>query len=357
MTKTWGLVIAGVIIGGLALFLTMQGNPPNMGVCVACFLRDTAGGLKLQTAASVQYMRPEIFGFAIGAFFAALLFREFRPTAGSVPLVRFTLGFFMMIGCLVFLGCPLRMLLRIAGGDLNAVIGLGGLVVGVLVGVVFLKINFALPRNQSQPGVEGLIFPALFIVLIVLVLLKGNLFASSTSGPASMHAPIYLSLIAGLIVGVIVQRTRFCTIGFISHLFLFKRASMFLGALALVLVVFVGDLALGKFKLGFEGQPIAHTDGLWNFLSMVLVGVCGVFLSGCPLRQIVKAGNADSDAGITVVGMLLGGAAAHNFSLASSSAGPTPGGKMLVIVGLGLAVFIGIIYTLLKSGKASPGTD
>lgn len=357
MIRTWGLVIAGVIIGGLALFLTMQGNPPNMGVCVACFLRDTAGGLKLQTAAPVQYMRPEIFGFAIGAVAAALLFREFRPTAGSAPLVRFSLGFFMMIGCLVFLGCPLRMLLRIGGGDLNAVVGLGGLIVGVVIGVLFLKVNFALPRNQSQSGVEGLIFPALFIVLMLLVWFKGNLFASSTSGPASMHAPVYLALIAGLVIGVIVQRTKFCTIGFISHLFLFKRTSMFFGAVALVLVVFIGDLALGKFKLGFEGQPIAQTDGLWNFLSMILVGVCGVFLSGCPLRQIVKAGHADSDAGITVVGMLLGGAAAHNFSLASSTLGPTPGGKILVLIGLGFTLFIGIIYTLVKSGKASLAAD
>ena len=357
MTRTWGLIIAGIIIGALAFFLSYQGNPPNMGVCVACFLRDTTGGLKLHSAVVVQYMRPEIFGFAIGAFATAILFREFRPTAGSAPFTRFALGFLMMVGCLVFLGCPLRMLLRIAGGDLNAVVGLGGLFVGVLVGVIFLKMNFALPRNQAQPGVEGLLFPALFIGLLALVLFKGNLFASSTSGPGAARAPIYLSLVGGLIVGVLVQRTRFCTIGFISHIFLFKRVYMFLGALALLAVVFAGDVATGKFNLGFENQPIAHTDGLWNFLSMVLVGICGVFLSGCPLRQIVKAGHADGDAGITVIGMIFGAAISHNFVLASSGTGATPGGKIVVMAGIGFALFIGIIYTLCKTGGTSASAD
>lgn len=357
MTRTWGLIIAGVIIGGLAFFLTNQGNPPNMGVCVACFLRDTTGGLKLQNAAVVQYMRPEIFGFAIGAFLTAILFKEFRPTAGSAPMTRFALGFFMMVGCLVFLGCPLRMLLRIAGGDLNAIVGLGGLLIGVLVGVVFLKMNFSLPRNQSQPGIEGLLFPAIFAALLALVLFKSGLFASSEKGPGSMHAPVYLSLAAGVIVGVIVQRTRFCTVGFISHLFLFKRSYMLFGALALVLVVFFGNIATSKFNLGFEGQPIAHTDGLWNFLSMVLVGICGVFLSGCPLRQIVKAGHADGDAGITVIGMIFGAAISHNFALASSAAGATPGGKLFVIIGIGFAVLIGVMYTLCKTGGSGATSD
>ena len=36
----WGIVIAGLVIGGLAVFLQKMGNPGNMGICVACFERD-----------------------------------------------------------------------------------------------------------------------------------------------------------------------------------------------------------------------------------------------------------------------------------------------------------------------------
>lgn len=353
MSKTGLLLLlgAGVLIGLLAIILTANGNPPNMGVCVACFLRDTAGGLKLQTAPPVQYMRPEIFGFALGAFVSALAFKEFHPRAGSAPIIRFSLGFFMMIGCLVFLGCPLRMLLRIGAGDLNAIVGLFGLAFGIAIGTLFLNKNFALPANQKQHHGEGAIFPIVCLIVLGLMLFIPSLFAISKAGPAAMHAPVIYSLIAGLIIGITVERTRFCTIGFISHIFLFKRFTMLLAVIALVVVVFLGSLYLGTFKLGFDMQPIAHKDGLWNFLSMALVGICGLFLGGCPLRQIVKAGKADSDSGITVFGMLLGAAIAHNFSLASAAqnatsvGGATFSGKIVVICGLIFVVIIGIIYS------------
>ncbi|MGL4666955.1 MAG: YedE family putative selenium transporter, partial [Saezia sp.] len=284
MSRTWGLIGVGTIFALIALFLVSQGNPPNMGVCVACFLRDTAGGLQLQTAAPVQYMRPEIFGFAIGSLIMALAFKEFRPRSGSAPMVRFTLGFLMMLGCLVFLGCPLRLFLRLGAGDLNAAVGFVGLAVGIVIGTLFLKKDFQLTPNQEQSRAEGFIFPAIIIALLALVLFKSDLFAASKAGPASLHAPIAYALGGGIIFGALVQRTGFCSIGFISHIILFKRFYMFFGVMALILVTFAGSVYLGKFKLGFEGQPIAHTDGLWNFLSMTLVGICGVFLSGCPLR-------------------------------------------------------------------------
>ncbi len=112
-----GIIFVGGVIGILAAFLQKLGNPGNMGICVACFERDIAGGLGLHRAPIVQYVRPEIIGLVLGAFIAAYLFKEFKPRSGSAPLVRFILGAFAMIGALVFLGCPWRALLRLAGGD------------------------------------------------------------------------------------------------------------------------------------------------------------------------------------------------------------------------------------------------
>lgn len=344
MSRTWGVIFAGILIGAIALILGTQGNPPNMGICVACFIRDTAGGLQLQEAPPVQYMRPEIFGFAIGAFLIALATRSFTPRSGSAPFIRFFLGFFMMVGCLVFLGCPLRVFLRIAGGDFNAIVGLVGLVAGIGLGTVFLNKDFSLPKQHSQPRIEGLVFPLICVAITVLMLFNADLFAASSKGPASMHAPFFYALIGGAIVGAIVQQTKFCSIGFISHAILFKRFSMLIGVLALIAVVAAGNLYLGTFKPGFENQPIAHTDGLWNFLAMALVGLCGVFMSGCPLRQIVKAGHGDSDSAISVLGMLIGAAVAHNFSLASSPAGATDGGKIFVVLGLVMVLAIGLAF-------------
>ena len=43
--RIW-IILAGLIFGVLAALMTNWGNPPNMGICVACFLRDTAGALE-----------------------------------------------------------------------------------------------------------------------------------------------------------------------------------------------------------------------------------------------------------------------------------------------------------------------
>lgn len=356
MSKTVLLIASGIAIGLLALALGANGNPPNMGVCVACFMRDTAGALKLHSAAPAQYLRPEIPGFILGAFATALVTRKFTPEAGSSPVLRLALGFFTMVGCLVFLGCPLRMVLRIAGGDLNAIVGLAGFVAGIGIGVFFLRRDFALPPRNAQPGSEGLWFPLLALVLLLLFFFKGDLFVASEKGPGSQHAPVWLSLITGLVIGAVVQRTRFCFIGMVSHIFLFRQFSMLLGVAALAVAVFAGNLMLGTVDFGFEGQPIAHSDALWNFLGMTLAGVCGAFLGGCPLRQVVGAGQGNSDAAMAVLGMLLGAAVAHNFALASSAAGPTSGGKTVVITGLLFAAFVGWLYSRKATGNMiSPG--
>lgn len=126
--KHWKIISCGIFIGIIATILQKFGNPANMGICVACFERDNAGALGLHRAALVQYIRPEILAFVLGSLVSSLAFKEFKPRGGSLPLVRFFLGFFAMMGALVFLGCPWRAFLRHAGGDWNAITAFAGLV-------------------------------------------------------------------------------------------------------------------------------------------------------------------------------------------------------------------------------------
>jgi len=160
-----GIIIVGAIIGVFAALLQYFGNPPNMGICVACFERDIVRALGLHRADVVQYLRPEIIGFVLGAFLMAAFAGEFRPRGGSSPLIRFFLGLFAMIGALVFLGCPWRALLRLAGGDGNALLGLLGLTTGIFVGILFLKKGFNLGRSYSQAAGSGWIMPDLMLGL------------------------------------------------------------------------------------------------------------------------------------------------------------------------------------------------
>lgn len=155
------IIIAGCIIGVISSLLVFFGNPANMGFCIACFLRDIAGGVGLHRAAAVQYIRPEIIGLVLGSFAVALAKKEFSAKGGSSPITRFMLGFFVMIGCLMFLGCPFRMILRMAGGDLNALFGLAGFVAGILAGVFFLNKGYSLKRTYKLPSSDGVMLPVI----------------------------------------------------------------------------------------------------------------------------------------------------------------------------------------------------
>ena len=340
--------IAGILIGIIAVGLVFFGNPANMGFCIACFIRDTAGGLGLHRAAPVQYIRPEIIGLVLGAFLMAVGRKEFSVKGGSSPVTRFVLGFFVMIGCLMFLGCPFRMILRMAGGDLNAYIGLVGFAAGILVGIFFLNNGYSLKRTYKQSTSEGLVFPAIQVVLLVLLVAAPAFIFFSEEGPGSKHAAVMISLAAGLIVGAAAQLTRLCMVGGIRDMILFKESKLLIGFVAIFAAALVGNLALGSFNLSMAGQPIAHTDGLWNFLGMLLVGYGCALLGGCPLRQLVLSGEGNVDSAVTVLGLAAGAAFCHNFGLASSGEGPTANGKVAVIIGIVVVTVIAAANTFRK---------
>jgi hypothetical protein len=344
-TRT-GIIAVGAIIGIGAAILQYFGNPPNMGICVACFERDMAGALGFHRADVVQYLRPEIMGFVLGAFAAALFAGEYKPRGGSSPLIRFFLGVFAMLGALVFLGCPWRALLRLAGGDGNAIFGILGLIFGIFIGVMFLKYGFSLGRSYAQRKASGWIFPALMAGLFLLLVFQvsftpGGPIFFSAKGPGSQHAPILISIIAGLVIGALAQRSRFCTMGAFRDVMLIKDFHLISGVAALLVFAFVTNLIFGQFKPGFEGQPIAHTDYVWNFLGMSLSGLAFVLAGGCPGRQLFLSGEGDMDAAIFAIGMIVGAGVAHNFAMASSPKGVAAFGPAAVIIGLIFCLVIG----------------
>lgn len=352
MNDKKGIIIAGGLVGIISVLLVYFGNPANMGFCIACFIRDISGGIGLHRADVVQYIRPEIIGLVLGAFFISLKNKEFQTKGGSSPFTRFMLGIAVMIGALIFLGCPLRMVLRLGGGDLNALFGIAGFVAGIFVGVIFLNKGFNLKRSYKISKVEGYIFPAVNVGLLVLLVASPAFLFFSEKGPGSMHAPLAISLAAGLIVGGLSQKTRLCMVGGTRDMILFKDMYLLYGFIAIIVTSFIGNLAFGYFNLGFAEQPIAHTDGLWNFLGMSVVGWGSVLLGGCPLRQLILSGEGNTDSVITVMGMLVGAAIAHNFGLASSGAGVTANGKVAVYI---CFAFLGIVSYLNSEGLVKIG--
>ena len=274
-----GVILAGAAVGLAALILTALGNPTNMGFCIACFLRDISGAVGLHSAAKVQYVRPEIIGLVLGAFIMSVASKEFKARAGSSPAIRFVLGAFVVIGALAFLGCPLRMVLRLGGGDLNALVGLIGFIIGILVGIACLKKGFSLKRSYEVHAAEGGVLPTVMAALLILVVTVPALFKFSEEGPGSMHAPFWIALVIALVVGALAQKSRLCMVGGLRDAFMLKDFHLLYGFVAIFVVTLVGNLAMGKFHLGFTFQPIAHS-AVGCFTEIAAFGMLDMGASG-----------------------------------------------------------------------------
>jgi hypothetical protein len=240
--------------------------------------------------------------------------------------------------------------LRLAGGDGNALFGIAGLAGGVWIGTLFLRRGYNLGRTGTAPSSVGWLFPLTMLGLLVIMLFnpqivgepKSGVLFYSLKGPGSLHAPLLISLAAGLAIGLMAQRSRFCTMGALRDLILFKQTHLFGGLAALLVFSFLTNLVVGQFNPGFAGQPVAHTMGLWNFGGMVLAGLAFALAGGCPGRQLFLAGEGDGDAAVFVWGMIVGAGISHNFGLASSPSGVGPHGVAAVIVGMAVCVFLGM---------------
>ena len=268
------------------------------------------------------------------------LFQQFYALADTIIVGRF---------------CGVSALASVGStGSINYLIL--GFVIGILAGVFFLKRGYSLKRTYVQSKLDGVLFPAIQVVVFILLVAAPAFifFTEAGGGPGAKHAPILISLAAGLIVGGLAQRTRLCMVGGIRDVVLFREPKLLMGFGAILVSALVCNLILNGvgeatfFHLGFKGQPIAHTDGLWNCLGMLLVGFGCVLLGGCPLRQLVMSGEGNSDSAVTVLGLIVGAAFCHNFGLASSADGPTAAGKIAVLLGIAVVLVIACLNTFKK---------
>jgi len=137
--------------------------------------------------------------------------------------------------------------------------------------------------------------------------------------------------------------------GSIRDVILMGDTHLVSGVGALVAVAFVTNLLLGQVSFGFFGQPMAHSSHLWNLLGMALAGLAFTLAGGCPGRQLFLSGEGDGDAGIFVLGMIVGAGFAHNFALAGKPdnvadavvGGISIAGMVAVILGLVVCLVIG----------------
>ncbi|TPW01512.1 MAG: hypothetical protein FD124_3693, partial [Alphaproteobacteria bacterium] len=255
-------VCAGV--GAICASLVLLGNPGNMGICGACFLRDIAGAVGfIQTGKGPACFRPEVAGVMLGALGLALLRRNFTARSGSHAVTRFVFGIWMAIAALVFLGCPFRLLQRLGGGDLNAWIALPGFVAGVAAAMLFERNGYHIGATQKSPAPVGILGP-LAVVAVGAIYMKGGLLLgpgpNAEPGTPPPHAPWVWALVLAVLGGAALSASGFCVINAVRQLFQRGKKAMLISTVALVAAYAVVLLVAGKLNVSVDGQPIAHSD-------------------------------------------------------------------------------------------------
>lgn len=325
--------LLGAAFGTGAIGLWALGNPAATGFCASCFMVNVAGALGLHGAASQSYLRPELPAVVLGAFFAAAGTGEFRVRGGASPLFHFAGGVFLLLCFEVFIGCPIKALLRVAGGGAAGLAGVAGLTAGVFFAAPYLADGFALSPKREVPEAAGYLLPAAAFVLL-LAASGGRLFAAGVEAAAGApvhHAPFAASAAGGLFFGAAGQRSRFCVTGSIQTAALARDFRALAGTAGFFGAAFALNLAAGAFRPTLALEPGAHTDLAWAFLAMAVAGFGAILVSGCPFRQLVLAAEGDLDAAAAVAGMMVGAALSVILGIGSSPGGVSGAGKIAVL--------------------------
>ena len=123
--------------------------------------------------------------------------------------------------------------------------------------------------------------------------------------------PIAATLIIGVLIGYLGQRSRFCTISGIRDLFLLKDSYRFKGLLGIIIgavLAFIVFKSIGGEVPGFPAPIQIESTG---YLTLSIIGGVGIgFFSilaeGCPFRQHVMAAEGKQSAMFYLTGFYVG---------------------------------------------------
>ncbi len=154
-----------------------------------------------------------------------------------------------------------------------------------------------------------------------------------TAEQAYWAIPVF-TLILGLLIGFLAQRSGFCSIGGMRDLFLFKHTRLFFGYLSLIGSAFISYAIFASVLMpdAFPNWPWFGTQdsvftpipgapgGLQNTDYIILaviggfmMGLLGVLLGGCPLRQTVMGFEGNLKSIFFIVGMCVGAILFHAY--------------------------------------------
>jgi hypothetical protein len=160
---------------------------------------------------------------------------------------------------------------------------------------------------------------------------------------AATQAVLWGGLLIGLVLGAAAQASRFCTMGALTDWFSYGGTARLTMWMLAVAVAALGSMTLVSLGLFDASRTLAWSDRLLWLSTLVgggLFGVGMVLASGCPQRNLVRAGAGSLKAIVT----LLVAAVAAQMTLRGAFAGPRVNGLDSQAVALGRPQDLGSLF-------------
>ena len=139
-------VVAALLAVGAQVFFGLE-PPPAYAICMTCHPRDMITWLVNRVAGTHWEIAPvsatvpllTTVGLLIGAYVAARRNQEIRRVSLGQRWRSFVYGVLVMNAGLAVLGCPTRLLLLSAYGEMLALVAVVGVAIGISIGTLLLK--------------------------------------------------------------------------------------------------------------------------------------------------------------------------------------------------------------------------
>jgi hypothetical protein len=152
--------VFGVAAGSLLVladaFFTIS-PPQAYAFCLSCHVRDLVN-TALNALFNARYQVTEVAerallltspGVILGAFVAARVHGEHSARRADRPVLFAAVGFAVMIVGILIFGCPTRIVLRAGYGEFYAVAALLGMLAGIAVSTILMRLRLRAGRGGA----------------------------------------------------------------------------------------------------------------------------------------------------------------------------------------------------------------
>ena len=326
--KTWPMWVGGILLALLNILLFVIKYPWGASggyVNIGQNLFQTLGAKSIGTSIPISLHTVALLNIFIvlGAFISSLFSKEFSIKVAPVgELVKGLIGGALMgIGATVGIGCT-------TGGFFSGVPALSGgalfLSLGFMLGTI-VALKYLLWEMEALPkmsmGKSCTLIPGtgkktgwqrwLGWILIAVVL---YIFSNYTAKGTTISKILGWHIFIALILGIILQRSRFCIVRAFREPFMTGESSAPVAVILSVLIVLIGFTVLKYFGVGNAGETAVRAIEMKsvyaNFWLRALIGgfIFGLGMTvagGCAVGTLWRAGEGHVKLWMSVLGFII----------------------------------------------------